>query len=880
MAQCSGLPEMAKAYEAAEVEKKWYQYWMEKGYFKPNPDSDKKPFVIIMPPPNVTGELHLGHALTATLEDIMIRWHRMLGEPALWLPGADHAGIAAQVVVERMLAKQGKTRQELGRELFLEKMWEWVNPCRERIRHQHMRLGASCDWDRETFTLDPGPVKAVREIFTNLYQKGLIYRGERIINWCPRCATAVSDLEVDHKDLAGHIWHLRYPLEDGSGFVTVATTRPETMLGDTAVAVHPDDARYTGIVGKNVLLPIMNRRIPIIADEAVDMAFGTGAVKVTPAHDPNDFEMGLRHSLPMITIQNRDTTMNENAGPCSGMTAKACREYVVSEIESLGLLLKIEDYTHSVGHCQRCSAVIEPMVSKQWFVKMEPLAKPALEAVNSGRIQILPERFTKVYQNWMENIRDWCISRQLWWGHRIPVWYCPCGEMIVSKEDPAACPKCGSTKLEQDPDVLDTWFSSGLWPHSTLGWPDQTEDLKRFYPGSVLETAYDIIFFWVARMIVMGIEDMKEVPFRTVYLHGLIRDDKGEKMSKTKGNVIDPLKVIDQYGTDALRFAVTFGTSPGNDSKLGQTKLEAARNFVNKLWNASRFVIMNLGEEKELLPEAGLPLEDRWILSRMNRVTADVIRLMEEFQFGEAQRVLQDFVWGEFCDWYIELAKVRLRDEASVSPRPVLVKVLSTILRLLHPYMPFITEELWSYLRPYLPKSLGETDIIVAPFPQADETCFDEQAESIMGSLVEVVRSLRNLRAEHNVEISRYIQANIYAGDMAEVLSNYLGAVETLSRSRPVNILPGHYSGASTATEVVLVLNGIEVVVPMSTMVDLEAEAKRVEAEIAELETQIERLSARLSDTQFLAKAPQAVVDKERTKLEGYIEKVSRLKAV
>ena len=657
--------DMPKAYESGKVEDKWYQFWMEKEYFKPKIDPKKKPFTIIMPPPNITGELHVGHALTATLEDIMVRWHRMKGDPTLWLPGIDHASIAAQVVVERMLAKEKLTRYQLGREKFDKRMKEWAAQARTSITNQHRKLGVSCDWSRERYTLDPGPSLAVRQTFYNLYDKGLIYRGERIANWCPRCATVLSDLEVDHKDDYGHLWYIRYPLEDGKDYITVATTRPETMLGDTAVAVNPKDDRYAGWVGKKLVLPLIKRTIPIVADEAIDPAFGTGAVKVTPAHDPVDFEIAQRHKLPLINILNQDATMNENAGPYKGLDRFECRKKVVEDLQNEGLLDKIENYSHAIGHCQRCQTVIEPIASKQWFVKMEPLARPAIEAVNDGRIKIIPDRFTKVYLNWMENIRDWCISRQLWWGHRIPVWYCQdCGDMIVSVADPTTC-HCGSKNIEQDKDVLDTWFSSGLWPHSTLGWPNDTPDLRYFYPTSVMETGYDIIFFWVARMIMMGIENTGEVPFHTVYLHGMVRDEKGEKMSKVKGNVLNPLDAIKEYGTDALRFALSTGTSPGNDMKMADNRLESSRNFVNKIWNASRFVIKSLDTDKINLEieMTKMPVEDRWILSRLNRTIINTTKLMEDFQFGEAQRQIYDFLWTEFCDWYIEIAKIRV-DEA------------------------------------------------------------------------------------------------------------------------------------------------------------------------------------------------------------------------
>ena len=871
--------EMPKAYEPGKVEQKWYKFWMEKGYFAPKIDLAKKPFVIIMPPPNVTGELHLGHALTATLEDIMIRWHRMKGDPTLWLPGVDHASIAAQVVVERQLAKEGLTRQKLGREKFEQRVRKWADSMRETIRLQHQRLGASCDWTRERYTLDEGPNRAVRTVFVHLYEKGLIYRGERIINWCPRCGTALSDLEVIHQDVQGSLWFVKYPLVGDKGFITVATTRPETILGDTAVAVNPNDDRYKGMVGKRVILPVVKRVIPIIADDAIDIAFGTGAVKVTPAHDPVDFDIAQRHNLPLINILNPDATMNENAGPYAGMERFSCRKAIVADLEKDGLLIKIEPYSHAIAHCQRCNTIVEPLASKQWFVKMAPLAQPAIDAVTSGRITIIPERFTKVYLNWMENIRDWCISRQLWWGHRIPVWYCrDCNEMIVSVKDPVAC-RCGSHNIEQDPDVLDTWFSSGLWPHSTLGWPDKTEDLKYFYPTTVMETGYDIIFFWVARMIVMGLEDTGEVPFRYVYLHGLIRDEKGEKMSKTKGNVLNPVDLMERYGTDALRFAVLNGTSPGNDSKLGADKLEMGQNFANKLWNATRFVIKSVtpGVSTEI-ERAKLPAEDRWILSRLHHTIGTVNNIMENFQFGEAERTTYDFLWGDYCDWYIELAKIRLRSPEAVSPVPVLVHVLETSLRLLHPFMPFVTEELWQNLKNNLPSSniMGDS-IMMSEYPMVNTAAFDAEAERIIGSLIDIIHAIRNARAEHKVEMNRWVESRIYAGNLKDAIEPYFEAIQTLSRTRPVTFLDKRPETKADNT-LVMVLRESEVFIPMASMVDLEAERKRLEKEAEQSQTEATRLETRLADSAFLSKAPAAVVEKERQRLADIRDRLNRLK--
>ncbi len=874
--------EMPKAYEPGQSEEKWYGFWMEKGYFTPKIDWKKKPFVIIMPPPNLTGELHIGHALVAALEDIMTRWHRMKGEPTLWLPGVDHAAIAAQVVVERQLAKEGLDRHKLGREKFLERMHQWIAECRRRITQQHMKLGASCDWTRERYTMDARSSRSVRAAFVRLYEKGLIYRGVRIINWCPRCGTALSDLEVEHKDVNGHLWYVRYPLAgEKAKYITVATTRPETILGDTAVAVNPEDKRFKGMVGKTVILPAVNREIPVIADEAVSTEFGTGAVKITPSHDPVDFEVAQRHGLPLINILNDDVTMNENAGPYKGMDRYDCRKAILADLEKAGLLVKVEPYTHAVGHCERCHTIVEPIASRQWFVKIGPLAKPAIEVVKDGRIKILPERFTKVYLNWMENIRDWCISRQLWWGHRIPIWYCgKCGELTVAVDTPTACAGCGSGDIKQDEDTLDTWFSSGLWPHSTLGWPDDTEDLRYFYPTSVMETAYDIIFFWVARMIMLGIEDTGEIPFHTVYLHGLIRDDIGDKISKSRGNVVDPLDLVKEYGTDALRFALTTGTSPGNDSRLSIEKLEASRNFANKLWNATRFVIRSLEGSSAADAKTNknkLTIADRWILSRLNRAIANVSGLMDDFQFGEAQRQIHDFLWGEYCDWYIELAKIRLQ-AGDTSPLPVLTQVLETSLRLLHPYMPFITEELWQHLKKSLKGITGES-IMVASYPVADETAFDAAAEKEIETVTEIIRSIRNVRAQYKVESTRWIEAKIYAGDPQQAkISRYIETIKTLARANPVSVIKGEAGEKAGDKTLVLPLTQVTVVIPMASMFDLEAERKRIEKELEQTRGEVDRLEARLKDQAFLTKAPEAVIEKERQRLYTLSEKLEKLK--
>jgi len=878
-------PEMPRAYEPGKVEQKWYQFWMDNGYFKPEIDPDRKPFVIIMPPPNVTGELHLGHALTATMEDILTRWHRMKGEPTLWLPGVDHAGIAAQVVVEKMLAAEGLSRHEMGRDKFLERMWQWADNCRGAIARQHQRLGISCDWDREVFTLDEGPSRAVRTAFVRLYERGLIYRGERIINWCPRCATALSDLEVEHKDIGGHLYYVRYPLADNDKeFITVATTRPETILGDTAVAVNPKDKRFKNMVGRKAVLPAVHRVIPIIADDAVDPRFGTGAVKITPSHDPVDFEVAQRHDLPFINILNDDATMNENAGPYAGMDRFACRKAIIEDLEKGGLFIKTEPHSHAVGHCIRCQTMIEPIASQQWFARAEPLARPAIEAVNDGRITIVPPRFTKVYLNWMENIRDWCISRQLWWGHRIPVWYCQdCGELTVSVEDPTACRKCGSTRLEQDPDVLDTWFSSALWTHSTLGWPDDTADLRYFYPTSVMETGYDILFFWVARMIMMGIADCDDIPFHTVFLHGLIRDEKGEKMSKVRGNVLNPIDTLEQYGTDALRFALSTGTAPGNDIKLAPSRLEAGRNFANKLWNAARFVIRSIEPgmtDLDITPDR-LPLEDRWILSRLNRTIYSVVNLIGEFQLGEALRQIHDFLWGEYCDWYIEFAKIRLRPDSKLpSPLPALVHVLETSLRLLHPYMPFVTEELWQNLKRALPADWQEAEsIMVAPYPEADKTAISPHMEDYIEAIIEIINAIRNARAQYQVDNNIWVEAQIYtSSQLRPIITPYAEAIKTLARANPVSFPKGGAGGKARDNTVVLQLIQSTVVIPMSSMFDLEAEKERLQKEIVQSQAEMERLKSRLDNQEFLAKAPKIVIDKERQKLYTITDRLERLR--
>jgi valyl-tRNA synthetase len=889
------MSEIPKAYEPGKIEKKWYDFWLRQGYFTPKIDPDKKPFVIIMPPPNVTGELHLGHALTATLEDIMVRWHRMKGEPTLWLPGTDHAGIATQVVVEQQLAKQGQTKEEIGREEFIKLTWEWADKSREDIRRQHQLLGASCDWTREKFTLDEGPSKAVRTAFVCLYNKGLIYRGERMINWCPRCQTALSDLEVVHKDVMGHLYYIRYPLTQSKGFVTVATTRPETFLGDTAVAVNPEDERYKNLVGKSIILPVIDKEIPIIADNDVDASFGTGALKITPAHDSTDFEIAQKNNLPLVNIMNPDATMNENAGQYRGLERFACRDMVLADLKDKNLLEKIEPYSHSVGHCCRCQTMVEPRVSLHWFVQTEPLAQAAIEAVKDGRIKIIPERFSKIYFDWMENIKDWCISRQLWWGHRIPVWYCQdCGKLTVSVDEPSVCTHCSSKQIAQDPDVLDTWFSSALWTHSTLGWPEDTDALRYFYPGSVMGTGYDILFFWVARMIMMGLENMGKVPFHTVYLNGLIRDESGEKMSKLRGNVINPAEAVSKYGVDALRFALTTGTSPGNDINLGTDKLESSRNFVNKLWNATRFILKSLNEEGleaqpiPILPGQPRRIEDQWITSQLDRLVKDVAELMQDFHFGEAEQQIYDFVWSKFCDWYIEIAKIRLRGQLTPSPLPFLVNTLEKSLRLLHPFMPFITEELWQSLKVRLlrPDITGcrndnmkmPASIMITPYPLADERSFAPEAEQVMDSAIEIIRSIRNARAQYKVKPGKWIEARVYTGELLSGLINEAHMIETLAKVRPLAILNRQKREPTKDKTLVLMLKEAEVVLPLAGMVDQLAEEQRLLKEGEEIKVRISQLESRLRNSDFLSKAPSQVIEREKQKLAMLEDKLERLR--
>ena len=885
--------DIPSVYNAADVERRIYETWMAKDYFKAVRDPNATPYTIIMPPPNVTGELHLGHALEKALEDALVRWRRMSGVPTLWLPGTDHAGIATQWAVERQLAAEGRDRHELGREKFLKLVWEHVEKYGGIIHEQSRRLGISADSSRHKFTLDPGPVKAVRTTFVNLYNKGLIYRHERMINWCIRCATALSDLEVNHEEQDGQLYHIHYPLaDDPTSHITVATTRPETMLGDTGVAVHPDDPRYRDLVGKQAVLPIMGRAIPIVGDEAIAQDFGTGALKVTPGHDMVDFEIGQRHGLEIITVIGLDGNMTEAAGKYAGKERFQVREEVVAELKSLGLLEKVEEYRHSVGHCQRCDSVVEPLISLQWFVNVghhdqpDSIAGRAYAAVDQGDITLVPERFTRVYLNWLENIRDWCISRQLWWGHRIPVWYCQdCGELIAAVDDPTNCAACGSANLEQDPDVLDTWFSSGLWPHSTLGWPEETEDFKYFYPTTVLETGYDILFFWVARMIMMGIENTGKVPFKTVFLHGLIRDASGAKMSKTRGNTMDPLELIDKYGTDALRFALTTGTAPGNDLRFTEARLEAARNFANKVWNASRFVLTSIQGKDGLDGWFDLPApehrEDRWIISRLNRTIEDVNKSLEAFELGEAQQKLYDFIWNDYCDWYIEMAKIRLRSGAAPSPLPILAHVLERTLRLLHPFMPFITEEIWQKLMERLPSEGGLAEsIMVSPYPIADSGLQDEKAEREISLVMQAIRAVRNTRAQLKIPANQFLEAIVDANGLQSTIEEEADLIRNLSRIDPLKVVSGDVETADRPRGITLVVDSLVVRLPLEGVVDISAEAERLRGELADCESNLTRVGKLVANPNFRAKAKPEVVETEEERLKSLEERQQRLKEI
>ncbi len=869
------MKELPKTYDPSASEEKLYKFWNDSGFFNAEVDENKKPFTIVIPPPNVTGQLHMGHAFDETLQDILIRFKRMQGYSALWMPGTDHAGIATQIKVEENLRKEeGLTRYDLGREKFLERVWDWKHQYGSRIIEQLKKLGSSCDWRRERFTMDEGCSKAVKEVFVNLYEKGLIYKGHRIINWCPNCATALSDAEVEYENQAGKLWHIRYPLTDGSGELVVATTRPETFMGDTGVAVNPNDERYKHLIGKTCILPIMNREIPIFGDEYVDMEFGTGCVKVTPCHDPNDFEMGQRHNLEQILVFNEDATVNENGGKYKGLDRYACREAVIKDLEEGGYLVKIEEHEHNVGTCYRCGTTVEPMTSAQWFVKMAPLAKPAMDVVNDGRVKFVPERFSKTYLRWMENVHDWCISRQLWWGHRIPAYYCDdCGEMVVAREDVTVCPKCGGKHMHQEEDVLDTWFSSALWPFSTLGWPDKTKELDYFYPTSVLVTGYDIIFFWVARMIFSGMEQMKEEPFKTVYIHGLVRDAQGRKMSKSLGNGIDPLEIIDKYGADALRFTLVTGNSPGNDMRFSTEKVESSRNFANKIWNASRFIQMNLTIDKAELPET-LALEDKWILSKFNDLVKAVTENIDKYELGLAVQKLYDFIWDNFCDWYIEIVKPRLQNkddvQANENAQKVLCYVLSNTMKLLHPFMPFITETIWQAL-----PHEGES-IMISKWPEyQDSLNFAIEAEQVE-TIMDTIRSIRARRAEMNVPPSKKAQVILFTENRQayEAGSTFFAKLAYASEIQFVDAAPSNVEAM-----VSVVTKGAQVYMPMGELVDFEKEKARLEKEKAKVQKDIDFVMKKLNNEGFVAKAPAAVIAQEREKAAKYQELMDKLNA-
>ena len=865
------MKDLATKYNPAEVEDRIYQTWLDGKYFHANLDERKTPYTIVIPPPNITGQLHMGHALDNTLQDILIRYHRMKGFDTLWLPGTDHASIATEAKIVEALKKEGVTKQDLGRDKFLERAWDWKAQYGGRIVEQLKKMGSSCDWDRERFTLDEGCSKAVKEVFVRLYDKDLIYRGERIINWCPHCLTSISDAEVEYEEKDGSFWHLRYPLADGSGDVLLATTRPETMFGDTAVAVHPDDERYKDLVGKKVILPIMNTEIPIVADEYVEMDFGTGVVKITPAHDPNDFEVGLRHNLPIINVMTDDGYMNDvPPEQYRGMDRYECRKALVKQLEEEGYLVKVEPMKHNVGTCYRCGTSVEPRVSKQWFVRMEPLAKPAIDIVKNGKVKFVPDRFDKTYYHWMENIKDWCISRQLWWGHRIPAWYCDdCDEITVSREEPTKCAHCGSEHIHQDPDTLDTWFSSALWPFSTLGWPDETPELKHYFPTNTLVTGYDIIFFWVARMIFSSCEQMNAEPFDTVLIHGLVRDAQGRKMSKSLGNGIDPLEIIDQYGADALRFTLATGNSPGNDMRFSTEKVEASRNFANKIWNAARFILMNIDDSEEAphIPEK-LAIEDKWIISKLNTLAKDVNANIDNYELGIAVQKLYDFIWDCFCDWYIEIAKIRLQQggEEAANARAVLIYVLSNALKLLHPFMPFITEEIWLTL----PHD-GES-IMISAYPEYDEALDFAQDETEFERIMTAVKAIRNRRAEMNVPPSKKAEVFIDTTfdktfEQGTIYMQRLAYASSVTVCADVEI-----EGA-----VQIITEDAKIFIPMNELVDFEAEKARLNKELADSKKDLEFFSRKLNNPGFMAKAPEAEVEKTKLSAAKIEEKIKML---
>ena len=864
--------ELDKQYSPQNVEDRTYKFWCDHKYFHAEVNPDKKPYTIVIPPPNITGQLHMGHALDETLQDILIRWRRMEGYETLWLPGTDHASIATEAKIVEAMRKEGITKEEIGREKFLERAWEWKAQYGGRIVEQLKKLGSSCDWDRERFTLDEGCSKAVREVFCKLYDKGLIYRGERIINWCPHCLTSISDAEVEYEDQAGHFWHLRYPFKDGSGYLELATTRPETLLGDTAVAVNPNDERYKDMVGKTLILPIVHREIPVIADDYVDIEFGTGVVKITPAHDPNDFEVGLRHNLEVINVLTPDAKIVDDYPKYAGMDRYEARKAIVEDLQAEGALVEIEDYSHNVGTCYRCGITVEPRVSKQWFVKMEPLAKPAVEVVRNGEVKFVPERFDKTYFHWMENIKDWCISRQLWWGHRIPAYYCDdCGEVMVSAQEVHTCSKCGSNHVHQDPDTLDTWFSSALWPFSTLGYPDDTKELEYFYPTDTLVTGYDIIFFWVARMIFSGVEHMGQVPFHTVLIHGLVRDAQGRKMSKSLGNGIDPLLVIDQYGADALRFTLATGNAPGNDMRFSDEKVKASRNFANKLWNAARFVLMYLGNDYSYpgLPK-DLAIEDKWILSKVNTLAKEVTDNLERFELGIAVAKLYDFIWDVFCDWYIEIAKIRLQSGAGAdTAKAVMVYVLTDILKLLHPFMPFITEEIYQAI-PHDTES-----IMISKWPEYDPTLSFADEEAQMEKIMDAIRAIRNRRAEMNIPPSKKSKVYVETA-FADVFAVGSEFIKRLAYASDVEIADAFGDLGNTVT---IVTNDAKIYIPLGDLVDFEAEAKRLQKELAAAEEKLAFINKKLDNPGFVNKAPEKVVQQNRDEAAKLTEKIANLRS-
>ena len=860
--------EMEKVFEPKKIEERWYKFWLEKGYFHADENSDKNTYCIVIPPPNITGALHIGHALNNTIQDILIRYKRMEGINTLWMPGTDHAGIATQNVVERQLLAEGTDRHKLGREEFVERVWKWKERSGGEIIRQLKRLGASCDWKRERFTMDEGLSKSVREVFVRLYEEGLIYKGDRLINWCPRCHTALSDLEVEHEEQKGHLYYIKYPLtHPGEGFITIATTRPETMLGDTAVAVNPDDERYKNFIGKTVTLPIVNREISVIADSYVDKSFGTGALKITPAHDPNDFEIGTRHNLPNLKVIAEDGTMNENAGKYKGLDRFKCRKVLLSDLEKEGFLLKVEDYIHSVGKCYRCKTIVEPNLSKQWFVKIKPLSEPALEAVKDGRIRIIPKGWENTYFEWMNNIKDWCISRQIWWGHRIPAWNClDCGEITVSKTDVKECSKCKSKNIEQESDVLDTWFSSALWPFSTLGWPENTKELKTFYPTSVLVTSFDILFFWVARMIMMGLKFRGDIPFRDVYIHALVRDAEGQKMSKSKGNVIDPLIMMEKYGTDAFRFTLAAFAAQGRDIKLSEERIEGYRNFANKIWNAFRFAMMNLEDFKDTVSTSditrlNLQLSDKWILSRLQKAIRDTKKGLEEYKFNESAGIIYQFFWHELCDWYIEIIKPRLAASAKErkTAQSVLLYVMENSLRLLHPFMPFITEELWQQL-----PHKGES-IMAAEYPEFNEALLNEENEKEMNLIMGISRGIRNIRSEMNISLAKKLDVILRTGDekKLQMIERQNLYISELSRLKNLSITRNGKEPKMAATAVV---EDVEIFVLLEGIIDIQEEKNRLSRELEKINSDIATLNKRLSNQDFINRAPKDVVEKDKEK--------------